>query len=337
LTPELAATFVPPGLQFGPLTLAEGGPAVKKKEPTALETKEAERAASTGSDLLWGPTVSEYINAVQSGEIDTPEARDFVRAHQTSAAFGTGLEQSTEQERQQAGVTDAWLPAAPGGTTEISRAMREVLKESRGQYPLVELGLDPRQLTSSSGWNVAGTYGPRPLDPEEFVRNPENYSKFLGEVEPSRRHLVEKEGDWMWVNTNVGPSGIKSNIFHEATHRAFSILEQNPDFRMPQLNAALEDVSLDESGGFPLLGKYHNEEVWTRLLEYAFHLDHDDPKQVENAEWYWKEQNFPISLDEALTKPDIINGIIYLQKAAEMKRRESGFPKGRTHFPEENQ
>ena len=31
LTRELAAMFVPPGLQFGPLTLAEGGPAVKKR------------------------------------------------------------------------------------------------------------------------------------------------------------------------------------------------------------------------------------------------------------------------------------------------------------------
>mgnify|MGYP003626430429 CR=1 FL=1 len=335
LTRELAAMFVPPGLQFGPLTFADGGPAVKKKEPTALETKEAERAASTGSDLLWGPTVSEYINAVQSGEIDTPEAQDFVRAHQTSAAFGTGLEHSTEQERQQAGVTDALLPAAPGGTTETSRAMREMLKESRGKYPLVELGLDPRQLTSSSGWSKSGMYGPRPLDPETFVRNPENYSKFLGELEPSRRPLVEKEGDWMWVNADKTTSGIKNTIFHEATHRAFTMLEQNPDFKMPQLNAALEDVSLDESGGFPLLGKYHNEEVWTRLLEYALHLDHDDPDQVKNAEWYWNKQNFPISLDEALTKPDIIDGIMYLQKAADTERQKRGFPKGLTHFPEE--
>ena len=208
---------------------------IPERKPIPLVQKQYAISESTGSDKLWGPEVRKYVEGIRRGEIDDP---DFLRTYE---ATRKGLGHYTKEEVESTGLDDPFLPAAIKRTTPDSRRARQILAEDRGKYPLVELGLDPtRLITSSVKTNYGGIYNP------QTIHSRSDYAKGVMEkhIAASDRPDLYDEGDYIRARQGEHPKNI---VFHEAAHRGIQILELETDFELPRFRADFSILDKDET------------------------------------------------------------------------------------------
>ena len=315
----------------GVVGMAEGGqtPAFDKLDKRLQSISEA-----TGSDKLRGSEVREYVEGIRRGEIDD---QDFLRTYE---ATQKGLEHYTEEEVKSMGMEDPWLSPAIKRTTPESRKIREVLTETRGKVPLVELGLDPTRLvTSSLRTSAPGTYNPKQIDSRAYGKG-----VMEKQIAASDRPDLYDEGDYISAESGINPS-IPTNtvIFHEAAHRGIEILERSTNFELPRLTKKL-DVATATDTKEDLVHEHFNNELWVRLLEQKYYTpdtSEEKQKHIDRNSEYLRYLNrrgiiekpdYPNYLNsrfirKKLNEDDIKNALDYIRDSSRKELEERGFPK----------
>ena len=250
--------------------MSEGG----QPSPIPMDRlRRTERAITEakGTDKLWGPEVREYVEGIRKGDIDDP---DFLRVYE---ATQKGLGQYTEEEVKSMGMEDPFLPAATKRTTPTSRYARGLLSKSSDDVPLVALGLDPTRIASDDvPTPLAGFYKRTSTNEAPFIRS------FMKEKEAAAdRPYLYEEGDVIRSEA-VGGQDTDTILFHEAAHRGLEILRESMPFELPRLTKNLT-VATKNTSKEDLIDKFHNEEIWVRLLQQQHYPSSTEKQQELNT------------------------------------------------------